>query len=84
MDDAVRAELGYLLGYMRACRQTVTDIESGALPGPEPPDAVGYVASMTWAQARGALQMLEHLRLITNEERSAWEHEAAQLVAPRP
>jgi hypothetical protein len=80
MDDAVRAELDHLLGYMRACRQTVAEIESGQHAGPAVPDPAAYVKAMTWAQANGGLQMLQHLRLITNDEREAWEHKAQALV----
>jgi hypothetical protein len=71
MDEAVRAELDHLLGYMRACQRVVADIESGTHAGPVVPDAAGYVRAMTWAQARGGLQMLEHLRLISANEREA-------------
>ena len=81
MDQAVRAELDHLLGYMRACRQTVAGIESGDVRGPQLPDPASYVREMTWAQARGGLQMLEHLGLVSHEEREAWEDEARMLVA---
>jgi hypothetical protein len=84
MDEAVRAELDVLLGYMRACRRTVAGIESGDMAEPQVPDPASYVRAMTWAQARGGLQMLEHLRLISHEEREAWENEARMLVAQPP
>ena len=80
MDEAVRAELDDLLGYLRACRETVASIESGDTPGPAVPTAADYVRGMTWAQADGGLRMLEHLRLITHEQRAAWESEARAIV----
>ncbi|HTE60709.1 MAG TPA: hypothetical protein VK631_10200 [Solirubrobacteraceae bacterium] len=84
MEEAVRAELDHLLGYMRACQRTVADIDSGDISGPDVPDSAAYVRAMTWAQAAGALQMLEDLRLISHEEREAWEHEARTLVERPP
>ena len=84
MEEAVRAELDHLLGYMRACRQTVAGIESGDMAEPQVPEPASYMRAMTWAQARGGLQMLEHLRLISHEEREAWENEARMLVAQPP
>jgi hypothetical protein len=84
MDEDVRAEFDDLLGYMRACRRTVADIESGDMPGPHVPDPAAYVRAMTWAQASGGLRMLEHLHLISHEEREAWENEARMLVEQVP
>lgn len=39
---------------------------------------------MTWAQANGGLQMLEHLHLGSHAEREAWENEARTLVDQLP
>jgi hypothetical protein len=84
MEEAVRAELDHLLGYMRACQRTLAGIESGDMPGPQVPDSAIYVRAMTWAQADGGLQMLEQLRLISHKEREAWEREARTLVERPP
>lgn len=80
MDDAVARELETMLGFMRACQTTVADVETGHLPAPPVPSPAGYVCRMTWAQASGALRMLEQLQLISHEEREAWEREAGTVV----
>jgi hypothetical protein len=82
MDSAVRIELDALLGYMRACRRTIDAIDAGRVAPPTPPGSSEYVVEMTWAQARGSLQTLEHLGLISATERREWEDLAAELVAP--
>jgi hypothetical protein len=83
MDAAVEEELETMLGFMRACRQSVAAIEEEQMPGPALPSPAGYVCRMTtWSQASGALRMLEHLRLIAHEERLAWEREAQAVVDP--
>ena len=80
MDESVERELDALLGYMRAAQRDLAEIESGDAPGPMPTDPAGYVQAMTWAQASGALRILEHLGLLTAAERSSWESQATALV----
>jgi hypothetical protein len=82
MEPAVRTELDALLGYMRACRRVLEAVEAGHERAPTPPGGTGYMVAMTWAQASGALQVLEHLRLITTAERREWEDVAAEIVEP--
>jgi hypothetical protein len=82
MDAAVRTELDTLLGYMRACRQTLAAIERGQQAGPVVPSPPDYVRAMTWAQAAGAARVLLHLGLITTDEHGQWERDARAIVQP--
>lgn len=82
MEEAVRRELDALLGYMRTCRTVIEGVAEEAMPWPPFPSPTDYIAGMTWAQARGALMVLEHLRLITSEERAEWESRARAIVQP--
>ena len=83
MDKAVREALDDLLDYMRVTHRAVAMSQSGDMAG-KVPDSATYLRAIAWSHARGGLQILEHLQLITNDERDTWMQEARRWVERPP